>query len=135
MLTALELENFKGVAARQHIDFAPLTLLFGANSAGKSTIRQALLYLHELLESGDADVDCTELGAMSLSSADSLDWCIATRSTEYLGVVKRSEPVTRNRSGCAKRTAKTCMPSADQGRSKNTTCHLDCPKTSATGLE
>lgn len=62
MITSLELENFKGFGARQHIDFAPLTLLFGANNAGKSTILQALLYLHELLEHGDADVDRTELG-------------------------------------------------------------------------
>jgi hypothetical protein len=62
MLTALELENFKGIAARQRVEFAPLTLLFGANSAGKSTILQALLYLHELLERGVADVDRTELG-------------------------------------------------------------------------
>lgn len=62
MLTSLEIENFKGIAARQRIDFAPLTLLFGANSAGKSTILQALLYLHELIERGSADVDRTELG-------------------------------------------------------------------------
>src|SRR2546423_15496839 len=62
MIRALELENFKGIAARQRIDFAPLTLLFGANSAGKSTILQALLYLQELLERGNADVDRTELG-------------------------------------------------------------------------
>lgn len=33
MLTSLEIENFKGIAARQRIEFAPLTLLFGANSA------------------------------------------------------------------------------------------------------
>lgn len=62
MVTALELENFKGIAARQRVDFAPLTLLFGANSAGKSTVLQALLYLHEILERGTADVDRTELG-------------------------------------------------------------------------
>jgi hypothetical protein len=62
MLTSLELENFKGFATRQRIDFAPLTLLFGANSAGKSTILHALLYLHELIERGSADVDRTELG-------------------------------------------------------------------------
>lgn len=62
MITALELENFKGIAARQRIEFAPLTLLFGANSAGKSTLLQALLYLHELIERGTADVDRTELG-------------------------------------------------------------------------
>jgi hypothetical protein len=62
MLTSLEIENFKSIAARQRIDFASLTLLFGANSAGKSTILQALLYLHELLERGSADIDRTELG-------------------------------------------------------------------------
>lgn len=62
MLTSLEIENFKGIGARQRIEFAPLTLLFGANSAGKSTILQALLYLHELIERGSADVDRTALG-------------------------------------------------------------------------
>ena len=66
MLSALELENFKGIADRQRIDFAPLTLLFGANSAGKSTILQALLYLHEVVERGDADVDRTELSGAVL---------------------------------------------------------------------
>lgn len=62
MIKTLEIENFKGISTRQRVDFAPLTLLFGANSAGKSTILQALLYLHEILERGNADVDRTELG-------------------------------------------------------------------------
>lgn len=62
MITALVLENFKGIARQQRIELAPLTLLFGANSAGKSTILQALLYLHELIERESADVDRTELG-------------------------------------------------------------------------
>ena len=62
MLTSLEIENFKGISTRQRIDFAPLTLLFGANSAGKSTILHALLYLHELIERGSAEVDRTEVG-------------------------------------------------------------------------
>ena len=57
MLTALALDNFKGVAVRQRVEFAPLTLLFGANSAGKSTILHALAYVHELLARGDADLD------------------------------------------------------------------------------
>jgi hypothetical protein len=61
MLRSLEIENFKGIATRQRIEFAPLTLLFGPNSAGKSTILQALLYLQEMLERGSADVDRTEL--------------------------------------------------------------------------
>lgn len=66
MLTGLEIENFKGIATRQRVDFAPLTLLFGANSAGKSTILHTLLYLHELIERGSADVDRTELGGQVL---------------------------------------------------------------------
>lgn len=62
MLNALELENFKGVSARQRVEFASLTLLFGANSAGKSSVLQALAYLQELLAHGDADVSRTHLG-------------------------------------------------------------------------
>lgn len=38
VLTSLDIENSKGIGARQRIEFAPLTLLFGANSAGKSSI-------------------------------------------------------------------------------------------------
>lgn len=62
MLQTLHLTNFKGIASPQRVDFAPLTLLFGPNSAGKSTILQALLYLHEILQHGNADVDRTSLG-------------------------------------------------------------------------
>lgn len=36
MITAIEIENFKGFGERQRIELAPITLLFGANSAGKS---------------------------------------------------------------------------------------------------
>ncbi|MBK8997354.1 MAG: DUF3696 domain-containing protein [Myxococcales bacterium] len=43
-----------------------MTLLFGANNAGKSTILQALLYVLEVLRHGDADVDRTELGGTSI---------------------------------------------------------------------
>jgi len=39
-LTRIEIENFKGIGTRQRIDLRPITLLFGPNSAGKSTILQ-----------------------------------------------------------------------------------------------
>ena len=45
MLHALELENFKAFGKRARIPFAPITLIFGENSAGKSTILQALYLL------------------------------------------------------------------------------------------
>ncbi len=62
MIHAIELENFKGVGARTRIELAPVTLLFGANNVGKSTILQSLLFVHEVLKHGSADVDRTELG-------------------------------------------------------------------------
>ena len=56
MLHALELENFKAFGERVHILFAPITLIFGENSAGKSTILQALNLLKQTRESREADV-------------------------------------------------------------------------------
>lgn len=49
MITDLWIENFKGIGKRQHIPLRPITLLFGANSAGKSTVLHALMYLREIL--------------------------------------------------------------------------------------
>ena len=50
LLKALTLENFKGIREPVRVEFAPLTLLFGPNNAGKSTIIQALMYAREVLE-------------------------------------------------------------------------------------
>lgn len=62
MITRIEIENFKGVRERVAIDLAPITLLFGANSAGKSTILHALQYLSEVLERQNLDADRTVVG-------------------------------------------------------------------------
>lgn len=61
MLTSRQIENFKGIAARQRIEFAPWTLRFGANRAGKRTIRQGLRSLHEVIARGVTDANRTEL--------------------------------------------------------------------------
>lgn len=48
-ITGLKITNFKGVGQPGiEIDFRPITLLFGSNSAGKSTILQALQYAAEI---------------------------------------------------------------------------------------
>lgn len=69
MITALQIENFKGIGAADppasppfRIEFRPITLLFGANSSGKSTVIQALLYAHEILDRRNFDPDRTVLG-------------------------------------------------------------------------
>jgi len=54
-ITALTLENFKAINSPIKIDLAPITLFFGQNSVGKSTIIQALYYLREILETGNLD--------------------------------------------------------------------------------
>ena len=63
-LTAMELENFKGIGPRQRIEFKPITLLFGPNSAGKSTILQALHYVREILERKNVNPDTTISGGL-----------------------------------------------------------------------
>ncbi len=47
--TSISLENFRGATERITVDLAPVTLFFGANSAGKSTILHALRYVRHLL--------------------------------------------------------------------------------------
>jgi AAA15 family ATPase/GTPase len=49
MINKITLENFKSIKDRVEIDIKPITLLFGPNSAGKSTVVQALHYLKEVL--------------------------------------------------------------------------------------
>lgn len=53
MLTAIELENFKAFGERNRIELAPITLIFGENSAGKSSILQALNLLKQTRETRD----------------------------------------------------------------------------------
>jgi AAA15 family ATPase/GTPase len=49
IIKALTIENFKGISNPVRVEFKPITLLFGPNSAGKSTIVQALHYAREVL--------------------------------------------------------------------------------------
>lgn len=62
MITSLHLANFKAFAETQHIPIRPLTVIFGANSAGKSSILHALLYLRNALETGDLDAHTVSIG-------------------------------------------------------------------------
>lgn len=54
MLTSLALENFKAFGEQQRLPLRPVTLLFGANSAGKSSIIQSLLLLKQTLEDSES---------------------------------------------------------------------------------
>jgi len=63
-LSRIQIENFKGIGEKQVIELKPITLLFGPNSAGKSTVLQSLHYLREILERNNADPDQTIAGGL-----------------------------------------------------------------------
>ena len=62
LITAVEIENFKGIGRPVRIELRPITLLFGRNSAGKSTVLHALCYAHEILSHRKVDARKTRLG-------------------------------------------------------------------------
>ena len=49
-VSALEVWGYKSIERRQRIDLAPLTLLAGANSSGKSSLMQPVLLMKQTLE-------------------------------------------------------------------------------------
>ncbi len=67
MITAIHIENFKGIRERVKVDLKPITLLFGPNSSGKSSIIQAIHYAREIILHGNLDPDRTELGGEALN--------------------------------------------------------------------
>ena len=65
-ITSITIQNFKGISVPVTIPLRPITLLFGANSAGKSTILQAIHYVRELLDRNNANPDQTLLGGEAI---------------------------------------------------------------------
>ncbi len=62
LIKSLSLKNFKGFSDEVRIELRPLTLLFGANSAGKSSVLQAFHYMREILERQNINADRTLQG-------------------------------------------------------------------------
>lgn len=61
-ITAITIENFKGIKEPVRIDLKPITLLFGPNSSGKSTIIHALHFAREVFERSNTNPDKTLQG-------------------------------------------------------------------------
>ena len=66
MITGISIENFKGISERVTLDLRPITLLFGGNSAGKSTVMHALLYFYEVFVNHNLDADRTDVGGTAI---------------------------------------------------------------------
>jgi len=66
MIKTLFIGNFKAFSETQAIPIKPITLIFGANSSGKSSIIHSLALLHEALNTGELDIFRTRLGGSSI---------------------------------------------------------------------
>lgn len=55
MLTGLRIQNFKGIEGPIDIPIKPVTLLYGVNSAGKSSVLHSMHFIRGLLENYDLD--------------------------------------------------------------------------------
>jgi hypothetical protein len=62
MLTRYAVNNFKAFATMQPISIRPITLIFGANSSGKSSLIHSLLLAHEGIQMENFDPHFTRLG-------------------------------------------------------------------------
>ncbi|KJA10078.1 hypothetical protein RP29_13020 [Acidovorax temperans] len=67
MLTHIKLENFKIWRSTGPVRLAPLTLLLGTNSSGKSSLIQSLLLMRQTVKGNDAGLD------LNLGNADAGD--------------------------------------------------------------
>ena len=65
-LTAFSIANFKAFADTQRVPLRPITLIYGANSAGKSSVIHALALAHHAIETGDLDAQRTQIGGESI---------------------------------------------------------------------
>lgn len=65
-ITSLTVGGFKGIKHKATIPLAPITLFFGANSTGKSTVLHALLYLYEVIAKRNFDAQYSSIAGESL---------------------------------------------------------------------
>ena len=66
MLSSFSIANFKAFGPAQEIPLRPITLVFGPNSAGKSSIIQSLLLARHIRDTGNADAHQTTLGGAAV---------------------------------------------------------------------
>ncbi|BDM65447.1 hypothetical protein NFHSH190041_28990 [Shewanella sp. NFH-SH190041] len=73
MITNFELENFKSFSGKQSLRFAPITLIFGPNSSGKSSVIQSLMMLKQTILSNTKNAELVTSGdSIDLGTFDSL---------------------------------------------------------------
>jgi hypothetical protein len=66
VISKFSVSNFKAFGKEQEFTIKPITLVFGANSSGKSSFLHSLLYLHHLWATGEVDARYTKLGGTNV---------------------------------------------------------------------
>lgn len=56
-MKSFEVKNFKSVATLQNVPIKPITLIYGANSSGKSSIIHSFLLLNDIMRTGNGDIN------------------------------------------------------------------------------
>lgn len=73
MITNFELENFKAFSHKQALRLAPITLIYGPNSSGKSSVIQALMMLQQTMLAKDKQGELVTSGdSINLGTFESL---------------------------------------------------------------
>lgn len=81
-ITKISLTNFRAFKETQTIDLAPVTLLFGPNSVGKSSVLMALAYVQQILSKGHCNPQKLDaLGSKAIGGFKSLVHGQDTNST------------------------------------------------------
>src|SRR4030042_421133 len=97
MISGLKIGNFKAFSETQYLPIRPLTLIFGPNSSGKSSLIHSLILAHQAMQKGELDVHRTTIGGESVDlggfnqyifNRDTLrqvDWAIEQDATKLSG--------------------------------------------------
>lgn len=100
MLTGISIGNFKAFSDTQHVPIRPITLIFGPNSSGKSSLIHSLILARHAMEKGEFDVHRTTIGGESVDLGGfkqyvfrhdmdrSLMWTIELDATQLTGRLK-----------------------------------------------
>ncbi len=97
MISGFRIGNFKAFSETQYIPIKPLTIIFGPNSSGKSSIIHALILAHQAMQKGELDVQRTTIGGESVDlggfnqyvfnrdTRRQVDWAIELDATQFEG--------------------------------------------------
>lgn len=94
MLQSIQIGNFKAFADLQQIPLCPLTLIYGANSSGKSSIIHSLLLAKHVEETGNWDAHRTAIGGESVDLGGFRQYVHCHDVTHYVEWIFEFNPST-----------------------------------------